>query len=1108
VTKPDDPRIRVEQQTVTDGATGVAIYVSNHSERAPRSAVPELPPHYLPRAAALAAVKAAVLAGETRRIGIGSTSRTGLHGLGGIGKTALAAAVARDPETVAAFPDGVHWLTLGQAPDVLALQRALLESLAREPVRLESVPLGTVAVQRAFAGKRCLVVLDDVWQRAVADAFAQLGDSSRLLITTRDRSILTALGAMRIDVDVLSMHDALGLLARWAEEPLGSLPLEASDVARECGRLPLSLALAGAQVRDRASWADLREALREGDLKFLDHADRSVFGALDASVQALPPDQAARYRQLAFVPEDALVPESIVVRLWTYEGMKERDARALVRTFASKALLFVDGAEDGRRGPGVLRLHDSQRDYLRLVARDASEAHGRLLDAHFAALPGEGTDPTRWASLDPGHDPGHAYLWQHLIHHLIEAEQHDVVEALVRDVRWLNAKAAASGVGSLLTDLATVVKRAPTEAGVGIERALRVEAGWLHQDATALPGLLYNRLRCDGLTSEEIARVATGLRPAARLRHPVRMGEGRAFRGHIDGVTACAYSPDGSRILSGSDDNTVREWDAATARELRRFEGHDSGVTACAYSPDGTRVVSASYDNTVREWDAATARELRRFEEHTDSVMACSYSQDGSRILSASLDRTLREWDAATGRELHRFEGHTAGVRACAYSPDGTRVVSASNDHTVREWETASGRELRCFVGHADSVGACAYSPDGTRVVSASVDQTIREWDAATGRERRRFEGNTINVNACLYSPDGSRVLSASWNMTVDEWDAARGRELRRFEGHTGGVMACAYSPDGSRVLSASRDRTVREWDAARGGKVVQFEGHTRQLAACAYSPDGTRVVSASHDHTVRVWDTSSGHELRRFVGHPFPITTCAYSPHGSRVLSGSAEGTLREWDVATGRELRRLEACGPSLTACAYSPDGSRVLSASWNTTLHEWDVACGRELRRFEGHTAGVNACAYSPDGSRVLSASVDQTIREWDAATGRELRRFEGHDHSVDACAYSPDGSRVLSASKDRSVREWDAASGRELQRFEGHADSVTACAYSPDGSRVLSASYDGTIVVWLREPRARLFTVHGAGPFMSVALRPGQFTAGDTRGNLWLLDCDLF
>jgi hypothetical protein len=191
-----------------------------------------------------------------------------------------------------------------------------------------------------------------------------------------------------------------------------------------------------------------------------------------------------------------------------------------------------------------------------------------------------------------------------------------------------------------------------------------------------------------------------------------------------------AFSPDGTRLASASDDQTVKLWDAATGQELRALKGHTSTVRSVAFSPDGTRLASASEDRTVKLWDVPSGQELHTLRGHSGQVVSVAFSLDGTRLASASEDRTVKLWDAALGEELRTFKGHTGSVWSVAFSPNGTRLASSGRDRTVKLWDVASGQELRTLQGHTGSVVSVAFSPDGMRLASASEDGTVGLWDA------------------------------------------------------------------------------------------------------------------------------------------------------------------------------------------------------------------------------------------------------------------------------------------------------------------------------------------------------------------------------------------
>ncbi len=274
---------------------------------------------------------------------------------------------------------------------------------------------------------------------------------------------------------------------------------------------------------------------------------------------------------------------------------------------------------------------------------------------------------------------------------------------------------------------------------------------------------------------------------------------------------AAIFSPDGTQVLTIGG-NEARLWDVADGRPGIRFSPHNS-VASARFSPDGTRIVTGSWDKTARIWSVEKGvSELRLEGGHRQYVNDATFSPDGTRIVTAGDDRTACIWDARNGKLLLTLRGHGDRVSSAVFSPDGKHVLTASHDKTARLWDAQTGKTLRELVGHREAVLAAVFSRDGKRILTGGEDNQAKVWDAETGEERISLQGHTAAVASVAFSPNGRRAITGSLDHTAKVWDADTGKELLTLKGHKQEITTVGFSPDGRGALTGSRDGTLLLW--------------------------------------------------------------------------------------------------------------------------------------------------------------------------------------------------------------------------------------------------------------------------------------------------------
>ncbi len=608
--------------------------------------------------------------------------------------------------------------------------------------------------------------------------------------------------------------------------------------------------------------------------------------------------------------------------------------------------------------------------------------------------------------------------------------------------------------------LAVVLALAAAGTGTGM---MMQQAG---SNATAGPSSGLQGMPLPARASSGVALApADGYGDALPAGALARLGTVR-FR-HQHTVRSLAVSRDGTNVVSGSWDGTVRVWDAATGKELHRFGG--GGLSAVAFSPDGRQVAAGDMARSLALWDLETGRRLWHAPDQENSVMGIRFAPDGRTVASVS-GASIKLWDAATGKEIRRFTGPDKGIYCIDLSPDGKVLAGGCQDKTIRLWDVATGQQRHCLKGHQDTCFSVAFSPDGKLLASGGgdTDRTVRLWDPVAGKEVGRIPTTPNWIRPIAFSPDGKCLAVGTGQSAVHLYDVSTRSEMRslRLPGSDDTwVMAVAFSPDGKVLFTAGTEKIIRRWDVATGEEINPFAGHQHEVRKVLPSRDGKTVISAGADGLVCVWDTAS-RRLTRQLRTGRGLSAVSLSADGS-TLATAEVGVVTLWDLAAGKERRQFRGHRGGVDAVALSPDGRRLASGSWQDhTIRLWGAATGAERSTIKlpmprGHNYGAVPLLFSADGRVLFSGSADRmnlSLYLWDPETGKELRRL---DLQASHLALSRDGKLLAVTGGEKVITLVDTATGRARGRITAEAGAL---AFSPDGRVLAGGGVRGRIQLW--------------------------------------------
>ncbi|WP_109830958.1 caspase family protein [Reichenbachiella versicolor] len=347
-------------------------------------------------------------------------------------------------------------------------------------------------------------------------------------------------------------------------------------------------------------------------------------------------------------------------------------------------------------------------------------------------------------------------------------------------------------------------------------------------------------------------------------------------------INDASFNPDGSQLVTVSNDQTAKIWNVKTNELITKLQGYQSAQTNRGLpfeknsylhshinrylalknkrliSPDEKWMIIGHQPDGAYLMSLETGRIAQLLGEHY--IVSYVFTSDSRHIITGDIKGNVVLWEVNTGKKVMSFEGHREIVFDIAISKNKQLLATGSWEGSAILWNLETGELIKRYPFDQNSPFVLSFAHKDNYLLIGGLGKTFQLIELDSGLPAKKFVGHTDIVNSLQVK--GSEFISSSSDGTVKIWNTNTGLIERKLKGHTGPINQVIYDNHDQYIITGGKDKNIVLWNAKTFEEIRKFQGHEGEITGIQLIQDDRILVSSSLDGTTRFWDLEKGIEL------------------------------------------------------------------------------------------------------------------------------------------------------------------------------------------------------------------------------------------------------